>query len=452
MARGALFFRHLDLRGCSQLTTIAFGKLALKSRNIKNLSLQGCSTVETKDLAKLIKHNRNIRSLKLIGLKAVTDSVAKEIARNCPELQELNISWCHHISSSGLLEIVRKCKQLTILQATELSPFDLNVWFDILTAMHHLRHLKTLALDGSRELTDQALHYYFRGTEPIDPDDQQLPLDDSLIKPLPIRHLVLSRLPRLTDRTLRYMARATPNLRRLELVGNNQGTTFTITGTSILLPTTQFLTHLDLEDNPFIHDSTLTTIARLSMAKHLQHLCLSSCMAVSDAGLKHILQHCIRLRNLELDNTQTGNATLLEAPRWVLRRAQNGSPLSLRLVIYDCPAVTWVGISEVLLHNLQQSKAYLPSKATGSLPLIRLKCCYDMQNVVDAHYRRCLRGEFDAAHHIQAGFSRYMMEETEDGIWNRVRRRRRREHGEMSDVGRRRMRAFSSPTSSCLVM
>jgi F-box and leucine-rich repeat protein 2/20 len=329
-------------------------------------------------------------------------------------------------------------------------PWDLSVWREIMSAMHELRYLQTLALDGSRELTDEVLHFYFHGTQQIDVEEQFAV--DEIVKPLPIRQLVLSRLPRLTDRTLRNMAHATPHLRRLELAGTNQGTTFTITGTSILFPTTPNLTHLDFEDNPFVNDNTLSTISRLAMAKQLQHLCLSSCVGVSDGGLRHILQHCVRLRNLEVDNTQTGNTTLIEAPRWVLRRAGKGLPLNLRLVVYDCPSVTWVGVSEILQHNQQQAKDYVHER---DVPLIRLKCCYDMQNIIDAHYRRCLRGEFSAAQQIQMGFSRYMLEEAEDGLWSRMRRRRRRgalDPGEMGEMGRRRVRAFSSPTSTCSVM
>jgi len=79
---------------------------------------------------------------------------------------------------------------------------------------------------------------------------------------------------------------------------------------------------------------------------------------------------------------------------------------------------------------------------------------------VDAHTRRCLRGEYAAAEQIALGFSRWMMEEAEEGAWGgHARRRRRRALGlaEQGDgafvmgVGRRRLRAFSAP-SSCAVM
>jgi hypothetical protein len=80
--------------------------------------------------------------------------------------------------------------------------------------------------------------------------------------------------------------------------------------------------------------------------------------------------------------------------------------------------------------------------------------------LVDAHTRRCLRGEYAAAEQIALGFSRWMMEEAEEGAWGgHARRRRRRALGlaEQGDeafvmgVGRRRLRAFSAP-SSCAVM
>jgi hypothetical protein len=78
---------------------------------------------------------------------------------------------------------------------------------------------------------------------------------------------------------------------------------------------------------------------------------------------------------------------------------------------------------------------------------------------VDAHTRRCLRGEYAAAEQISLGFSRWMMDEAEDGLWGgHARRRRRRvlglaeqEEAFVMGVGRRRLRAFSAP-SNCLVM
>jgi F-box/leucine-rich repeat protein 2/20 len=233
------------------------------------------------------------------------------------------------------------------------------------------------------------------------------------------------------------------------------------------------LTHLDLEDNHLITDATLHLLSSLPLAKSLIHIQLSYCLEITDSGITRILQKCTHLRNLEVDNTQAGDGMLMEAPRLVSQRATSSTKArGLRIAAYDCGAITWVGVSEILAQNLALARSNIPHRSstsstfrdneyTAPVPIIRLKCTFEWQRLVDAHTRRCLRGEFAAEEQIALGFTRWMMEEAEEGAWGGHARRRRRRvlgfaaEGEeafvMVGVGRRRLRAFSAP-SSCLVM
>ena len=369
----------------------------------------------------------------------------------------------------GLLDIVSFCTNIKRLRLCESRAFSGHETRQIMSAFRDLEDLQVLVLSGCHNLTDEMLQYFIRGHQ-LDP----LPEDEE-IQSLPIRQLNLSRIPNLTDTTLRNLAGATPHLQRLELAGDTNGTAFTNAGFVALLPHIPKLTHLDLEDNHLITDATLQLLASLPIAQSLIHLQLSYCHEITDSGLVQILQHCIYLRNLEVDNTQAGDGMLMEAPHLVSRRlltiSSNRIPVGLRIAAYDCGSITWVGISEILAQNLSLSRIHSDPRrnstsstfhddsSSSPAPIIRLKCTFEWQGVVDAHTRRCLRGEYAAARQIGLGFSRWMMEE-EDGVWGgNARRRRRRALGlvEQGDealvmgVGRRRLRAFSTP-GNCLVM
>jgi F-box and leucine-rich repeat protein 2/20 len=460
------FLRHLNLRGCAQISSKDLLRLATRTTNLVSLSLEGCPIKDGSSLSSLLSRNPFLQTLDVSGLTVMTDEVASEIARNCPDLEVLDVGWCSNLSAVGLLDIACFCSKLKRLRLCESSAFKGHHASTVMLALHNLEDLQVLVLSGCRHLTDEILRYYLRGHQ-FDP-----PPDDEEVYKLPIRHLSLSRIPNLSDTTLRNMADATPYLQRLELAGNTNGTSYTNAGFSALLPHVPNLTHLDLEDNHLITDATLQLLASLPIAKSLIHLQLSYCLEITDAGLIRILQHCTHLRNLEVDNTQAGDGMLMEAPRLVLRRSTSSSKLvGLRIAAYDCGSITWVGISEILAQNLTLSRTHNNPRRNSTnstfnddsycspTPIVRLKCTFEWQRLVDAHTRRCLRGEYAAAEQIALGFSRWMMEDAEEGAWaGHARRRRRRaglaeqgEEGFVMGVGRRRLRAFSAP-SSCLVM
>jgi F-box and leucine-rich repeat protein 2/20 len=463
------FLRHLNLRGCAQLCSNDLFYLACRATNLVTLSLEGCPITDCASLASLLQHNPGLKVLDVSGLRGMTDEVAADIAMHCAKLEMLDIGWCNHLSGVGLLDIVSFCTKLKRLRLCEMGAFNSSKSRDIMLAMRALPDLESLVLSGCRDITDDMLRYYLYGGDIPDPQS------DEEIYVLPVRQLNLSRLPHLTDATLRNLAGVTKNLQRLELAGSGNGSSFTNAGYAALLPHTPNLTHLDLEDNHLITDATIQLISSLPLAQSLLHLQLSYCIELTDAGIVKILENCTHLRNLEIDNTQAGDATLMAAPRLVSQRSRdkaNGHPVGLRIAAYDCGAITWVGVSEILSQNLamtrlynhprrnSSSSAFEEDTYTTAAPIIRLKCTFEWQRLVDAHTRRCLRGEYAAAEQIGLGFSRWMMEEAEEGAWGgHARRRRRRAMGlaEQGDdafvmgVGRRRLRAFSAP-SSCLVM
>ena len=464
------FLRHLNLRGCVQLKPNDLFYLATRTTNLVSLSLEGCQIKDSSSLSSLLSQNPFLQTLDVSGLLGMTDEVAAKIAKNCPDLEVLDLGWCGKLSGMGLLDIVSFCTKIQRLRLCESSAFNGHQTQEIMLALRDLEDLQVLVLSGCRHLTDELLRFYLRGHQ-LDP-----PLEDEEIYPLPIRQLNLSRIPSLSDATLRNLAGATPYLQRLELAGSTNGTAYTNAGFAALLPHIPDLTHLDLEDNHLITDATLQLLASLPIAKSLIHLQFSYCLEITDSGLVRILQCCTHLRNLEVDNTQAGDGMLMEAPRLVSRRSSlepssTHAPVGLRIAAYDCGSITWVGISEILAQNIHLARAHNNPRrnSTNSIfhndsyssptPIIRLKCTFEWQRLVDAHTRRCLRGEYAAAEKIGLGFSRWMMEEAEEGAWGgHARRRRRRalglaEHGEeafIMGVGRRRLRAFSAP--SCRVM
>ncbi|KAK4106642.1 hypothetical protein N658DRAFT_395424, partial [Parathielavia hyrcaniae] len=95
--------------------------------------------------------------------------------------------------------------------------------------------------------------------------------------------------------------------------------------------------------------------------------------------------------------------------------------VTLALVVYDCPLVTWTGVREVLSRN---TDVLAWSNNTG---VIGLKCFYGWQMTVDEHTKRVLRGDVGAARRLERKWADYMQANEELGAGGSgVRRRRRR--------------------------
>lgn len=451
------FVKNLNLRGCVQVEHYKRTEIVVKAcKNLMNATLEGCRNFQMNTLHALLRNNEKLMHLNLTGLAAVSNSSCKIIAESCPQLETFNVSWCEKVEARGIKAVIDACSNLRDLRAGEVRGFD-NVAAAL--SIFKANKLERLVLCGCVELTDEALKVMMHGLNP----DIDLLTNRPIVPSRRLRHLDLSRCTRLSSVGVKAIGYSTPDLEGLQLSGCKS---LTDEALQPILASTPRLTHLELEDLEHLTNSLLSEhLAKAPCAATLEHLSLSYCEKISDVGMLPVMQKCVRLMVVDMDNTRISDLVLAEAAAMVGKRSQRltqeGVPpkVTLQLVVYDCQNVTWTGIREVLFRNAQMRPAAgQPGRITYPAEIIGLKCFYGFQMTVDEHQKRLLRGQPAAASRLERKWAEYMQANEEagtGGAGHRRRRRRAREahviHLNEEDggfVGRRRARTMGT----CSVM
>ncbi|KAL2752524.1 hypothetical protein ACRALDRAFT_1065642 [Sodiomyces alcalophilus JCM 7366] len=457
IAAAGPFIKNLNLRGCVQVEHSKQAEVVFEScKNMVHVSLEGCRNFQRVTLHGLVKANNKLTTLDLTGLTAVTNISCKIIAHACPQLQMLNVSWCSHLDARGIKAVVKRCPKLTDLRARAVRGFD-NI--DVAAVLFNTNNLERLVLNGCTDLSDRALKIMVHGENPqID-----ILTDIPIVPPRKWRHVDLSRCTHLTNRGIQALGHLTPNLEGLQLSGC---TALTDAALEPILASTPRLTHLELEDLAELTDAFLSRhLAKAPCTPSLQHLSLSHCENLGDAGLLPVVKNCVQLKSIDLDNTRISDLVIAEAAYMVSKRAKRHTDPSARprvglhMAVYDCHNVTWTGIREVLFRNAHvKPSAADVTKHSYPAEVISLKCFYGFQMTVDEHTKRVLRGDFSSAARLERRWADWMQANEEAGLVGGGHRRRRRrardaqmlhadeEEGGILHGGRRRARTIPACT------
>jgi F-box/leucine-rich repeat protein 2/20 len=453
------FIKDLNLRGCVQVEHYKRTEVIVKAcKNLMNATLEGCQNFQKSTLHTLLRSNEKLVNLNLTGLVAVSNASCQIIAESCPQLEALNISWCEKVDASGVKTVVEGCPKLKDLRVGEIRGFDS---ISTAEAIFKTNNLQRLVLTGCMELTDQALKVMMQGVDP----EIDILTDQPVVPPRKLRHLDLSRCSRLSDVGVKAIGHLAPELEGLQLSGCKLLTDLALIP---ILASTPRLTHLELEDLEELTNTLLSEhLAKAPCANTLEHLSLSSCENLGDVGVLPVMQKCVGLRSIDLDNTRISDLVLAEAAAMVTKRSKRTLDsktkpvVSLQMVVFDCQNVTWTGVREVLFRNAQiKPAAGQPGKISYPTEMIALKCFYGFQMTVDEHQKRVLRGDLVSAGRLERKWADYMQANEEAGMMGTGHRRRRRrareaqalhideEEGGYGPNGRRRARTLGS----CSVM
>jgi F-box/leucine-rich repeat protein 2/20 len=461
------FVRDLNLRGCVQLRE-KWAKEGLISacRNLENFSIQDCR-IDRTSIHYFLLHNSRLVHVNLSSLAGATNAAMKIIASHCPKVEHLNISWCNNIDTRGLKRVVEGCPNLRDLRAGEVRGWD---DIDFMFELFKRNTLERLELMNCDSLNDDSLAVLVEG---IDSEIDVL-TDRPIVPPRKLKHLDLTHCRGITDAGIQKLVGNLPFLEGLQV---SKCHALSDGSLNALFVTCPVLTHLEMERLDGLTNEVLKTVAASSFAPHLQHLCISGCENLGDAGMLPILKTCSNLSSLEMDNTRVSDLVLAEAASAIRKRNRSARGLSgserprigLRIVVYDCANVTWTGVREVLSRNAEISRP--PANAASSAPtypreIIGLKCFHNWLPTVEEHTKRVLRGDFAAAARLERKWADWMMLNEEAGMGGaggRRRRRRAREaqllHADEEEGGAgagpggtgRRRRARSGP-GGCVVM
>ncbi|KAI0550189.1 F-box domain-containing protein [Xylaria curta] len=457
IASAGPFIKNLNLRGCLQIEHYQRAEVLVTAcKNLVNASLEGCRNFQRSTLHDLIRSNNKLVNLNLTSMSAVTNSTCKIISQHCLQLESLNVSWCKYMDAKGIKMVVLGCPKLKDLRASEIRGFDS---FEVAKAIFKTNNLQRLILSGCDDLTDDVLKTMIHGLQP----EIDILTDRPVVPPRKLRHLDLSRCSQLTDRGIKVLGHLVPDLEGLQLNGCIE---LTDTALEPIIASTPRLTHLELEDlSELTNDFFSKHLAKAPCAAKLQHLSVSYCENIGNAGLLPVINNCVSLQSVDMDNTRISDLVLAEAAAMVLSRATRTSVrgwrprVGLKLVVYDCNNITWTGIREVLSWNAEVRHA--SGQVTYPTEVIALKCYFGWQQTVEQHIQRVLKCDFVAAARLERKWADYMQAVEEAGARGAGYRRRRRRAREaqllhaneeeegVGGLGRRRARTMAA---SCAIM
>jgi len=379
------FVKDLNLRGCVQVEHYKRAEVVVKAcRNLINATLEGCRNFQRTTLHSLLSSNQKLANLNLTGLTAVTNATCDIIAESCPQLEMFNVSWCKHMDAKGIQVVIQGCKELKDLRAGEIKGFN-NL--AVAKTIFRTNNLERLVLTGCEDLSDAALQTMVQGSTHPELD---ILTNHPIVPPRKLRHLDLTRCVRLSTQGVKALGgNVLPNLEGLQLNGI---TSLTDDALEPILATAPRLTHLELEDLAHLTNSLFSEhLAKAPCAARLEHLSISYCENIGDAGMLPVFRNCVGLRSVIMDNTRVSDLTLAEAVAMAKKRgvqalvAAGGDArrdardrnkkrlpvVGLSLTVYDCQNVTWTGVREVLSRNSELVR--VPVVTRPSLPLNRPK-------------------------------------------------------------------------------
>lgn len=456
LLQAGAFVKNLNLRGCVQLRDqwLSLGTRMndRECRNLEHFSIEGCK-IERSSIHFFLLRNPKLIHINMPSMQNINNATMRIIACHCPQLELLNIDWCSQIDTKGLKKVIQSCPNLTDLRASEVQGLDEN---DFMLELFQRNSLERLILQHCDSLTDEALEILAQGVNP----ERDVLTDRPMVPPRRLRHLDISRCRSLTDRGVRALAHNVPYLEGFRLC---QNTALTDDALADLVPTTDRLTHLEVEEVELLTNATLMTLSNSKAAKTLEHLSISYCEQMGDIGVLPLLKASPHLQSLCLDNTRISDLVLMEASEQVRKRGstpkKNQRPKKgLELVAFDCANVTWAGVREVLQGNSRvmqgRKRSVMPTHspvgeedAPGGTKrlvdiqtllyptqIIHLKAFYGWQQTVEEHYKRCMTARWGAAARLEGKWAEWMVVSEEvggvGGGWASRRRRRRAREAE----------------------
>jgi len=283
--RAGPFLRDLNLRNCVQL----WGRWLPSGfvdacYNLEDLSLRDCH-IDHHSMHVLLASNTRLRHINLSNLATVTYTTMETVANHCAQLESLNVDWCTNVNTSGLRLVIEACEELKDLRAGETSGWD---DAEILELIFQRNTLEYLLLPGCVSLQDASLAILFEGTT----TEINYITGRRIAPPRKLKHINFARCRTISDIGIQALVGNVPELEGLQLSNCKDVTDRSLI---LLLPTTPLLTHLDVDELDRLSNATLQELARSPCNGNFQHLSISYCEHLGDAGMIPVLRNCPNL-------------------------------------------------------------------------------------------------------------------------------------------------------------
>ncbi|PKC53799.1 RNI-like protein [Rhizophagus irregularis] len=263
---------HLEITYYHSLSDRKIKNIVDTFPNIIHLNFKESIGFGDRSLFIIAESYLNLRYLNLWDAEAITDKGLCAIVRSCRNLEHLNISYCRNITNESLFVIADNCHDLQEFHFAEARRITDKSICCILNSCPNLRKFD-IAYSKGKIKNASTLMQRCLNIEYLDFAGVMAFYDDALIVAI---------------------IRASPNLRHLEIGGNDIGDEVT----EALAYTCQKLEYLDLSGCTFISELSICNVIR--SCPKIQHLSLGCCN-ITSTTIKEIARSRPNLKFLDLE-------------------------------------------------------------------------------------------------------------------------------------------------------
>ncbi|XP_074644631.1 F-box and leucine-rich repeat protein 13-like isoform X2 [Tubulanus polymorphus] len=293
------YMGHLNLRGCRQLTKLAFTAVS-ECRNLQDLNLSECYGLND-DAMRLITEGCRILLYFNVSHTSITDASLRCFGKYCKTLQYLSIAYCKRFTDKGLyyLSNGEGCKKLIYLDlsnCTQLNVEGFKYLSEGLTSLQelHLNEFSNLSDESVQLVLDKCVNIKtvsFLGT---------CNLSDETFKKLALNRklerLKLENNQRISDSAIKAIGKNCHDLRQIYMVDCQRVTDLALKALSMC----RNLTVINLADCIRITDTGVRHIVESSCGPKIREMNLTNCIRVGDIALVNIHKRCHSLTYLSV--------------------------------------------------------------------------------------------------------------------------------------------------------
>lgn len=321
---------------CQKWQTLCWDPVLWSNIQISNYQDSDINKVLRNLLAKLAMDTQGycitIHSIKLNGCELLSDKGLGFIARFCIDLEELDVSGCCCITSKGLHDILLNCHTLTHLNTSGCTCVN-SISAPVANGFglgHHGSFLQLRHLDLSDCVAFDDLGLRVVG------------LSCGLLE-----NLYLRRCNRVTDIGVKHIAQHCIHLKELSVSDCYKVRDFSLKEVAKHCASLKYLS---------VAKCPVTDSAMKYLGKHcvkLKYLNVRGCEAVSDVGITHIVQNCLKLRSLDAgkcDITDNGLHIIgIHCPqlkKLSIRGCERVTDTGVKTIAAQCCSVQYLNLQE----------------------------------------------------------------------------------------------------------
>ncbi|XP_075245436.1 F-box and leucine-rich repeat protein 13-like [Convolutriloba macropyga] len=296
---GRPFVVHLNLQGCSSLTSNGFGFIA-QCRNLQDVNFSHTNIND--EVIEDIGFSSGSQMLYLnIANTKISDKALRTICSYMPHLQYLNIGYCQLVTDKGLyyLSKGRLAPQFRHIDVSGCLNISSSGFKYIGNAYPNLR---SFYCNNNKNIDNDALQLVLKGCRKLRSVSVKMcPYlsDESLIQLSTLTFLTWLRIEastRVSDKTISAIGDRCSSLRHFYISDCSRITEISMRSVAHL----KSIVVINLADCLRINDSAVRAIVEGPSGPIIRELNLTNCIRVTDASLLRISQRCASMRYLTL--------------------------------------------------------------------------------------------------------------------------------------------------------